>query len=85
MKSVIENYHVIISVLVEIIEEYRGTGEIQSKIISRRCSGCHSKIAFLFGIAVAEKLFFSVTDTLSNALQEKSICKLVTHPSFFPN
>lgn len=56
MKSVIENYHVIISVLEEIIEEYRGNTEATSS--ARGVLATIEKFAFLFGIVVAEKFFF---------------------------
>ena len=66
--SVLTNYAVIISVLLEIVEEYRGNTEATAS--ARRVYAVMEKISFLFGVMLVEKVF-SLTDTLSRALQGK--------------
>ena len=70
LQSVILNYSVIYSVLEEIIEEYRGNSEATSQ--ARGIMVTMEKFSFLFGIVIGEKLF-SITDTLSKALQRKTM------------
>ena len=62
------NYAVIISVLLEIVEEYRGNTEATAS--TRGVHAIMEKFSFLFGVMLAEKVF-SLTDTLSRALQVK--------------
>ena len=71
LRSVLLNYKVIQSVLEEIVEQYSGITEATSQ--ARGILVIFSKFSFFFGVAVAEK-FFSITDTLSRAIQKKSLC-----------
>ena len=73
LRSVILNYSVIHSVLEEIIEEYRGNSEATSQ--ARGIMVTMEKFSFLFGVVIGEKLF-SITDTLSKALQRKTMCAM---------
>ena len=70
LQSVILNYSVIHSVLEEIIEEYRGNSEATAQ--ARGIMVTMEKFSFLFGIVIGEKLF-SITDTLSKALQRRTM------------
>ena len=69
LRSLVLN--VIKSVLDEILVEYSGNTEATAA--ARGIATVMMKFSFLFGVVVAEK-FFSVTDTLSNAVQKKSLC-----------
>ena len=71
LKSVILNYSVIHAVLEEILEEYKGNSEATCQ--ARGILTIMEKFSFLFGLVVGEK-FFSITDTLSKALQKKTTC-----------
>ena len=73
LRSVLLNYSVIYSALKEIIEEYRGNSEATSQ--ARGIMAIMEKFSFLFGIIVGEKLF-TITDTLSKALQKKTMCAI---------
>ena len=73
LRSVILNYSVIHSVLEEIIEEYRGNSEATSQ--ARGIMVTMENFSFLFGVVIGEKLF-SITDTLSKALQKKTMCAM---------
>ena len=71
LRSVLLNYKVIQSALEEIVEQYSGNTKATSQ--ARGILVIFSKFSFFFGVAVAEK-FFSITDTLSRAIQKKSLC-----------
>ena len=71
LRSLVLNYEVIQSVLDEILVEYSGNTEATAA--ARGIATVMMKFSFLFGVVVAEK-FFSVTDTLSEAVQKKSLC-----------
>ena len=73
LRSVILNHSVIHSVLEEIIDEYRENSEATSQ--ARGIMVTMEKFSFLFGIVIGEKLF-SITDTLSKALQKKTMCAM---------
>ena len=62
------NYAVIISVLLEIVEEYGGNTEATAS--ARGVHAVMEIFSFLFGVMLTEKVF-SLTDTLSRALQGK--------------
>ena len=68
--SVIANYSVILSVLEEIVVEYRGNAEATA--LARGVHAVMAKYSFLFGVMLAEKVF-SMTDKLSRALQAKRV------------
>ena len=72
LKSVILNlnYSVIHAVLEEILEEYKGNSEATCQ--ARGILTIMEKFSFLFGLVVGE-MFFSITDTLSKALQKKTM------------
>ena len=70
LHSVIVNYTVILSVLQEIVEEYRGDVEACSQ--ARGILAAMEKFHFLFGVILSEKIF-SITDALSRALQKKDL------------
>ena len=71
LRSLVLNYEVIQSVLDEILVEY--SGNMEATAAARGIATVIMKFSFLFGVVVAEKLF-SVTDTLSKAVQKKSLC-----------
>ena len=73
LRSVVLNYSVIHGALNDIIEEYRGNSEATSQ--ARGIMVTMEKFSFLFGVVVGEQLF-SITDTLSKALQKKTMCAL---------
>ena len=73
LRSVILNYSVIHEALNEITEEYRGNSEATSQ--ARGIMVTMEKFSFLFGVVIGEQLF-SITDTLSKALQKKTMCAL---------
>ena len=68
LRSVILNYSIIHSVLEEIMKEYR-EATFQARVIMVTME----KFFFLFGVVIREKLF-SITYTLSEALQKKTMC-----------
>ena len=71
LHSILSNYAVIQSVLVEIMAEYLGYAEA---IVSAR--GVYTVMvcfSFLFGVMLAEKVF-SLSDKFSRALQAKRVC-----------
>ena len=70
LRSIIVNYSLIHSVLEEITEEYRGNSEVTST--TRGIMATMEKFSFLFGLVVGER-FFSMTDTLSKAMQKKTM------------
>ena len=70
LHSVIVNYTVILSVLQEILEEYRGNVEVCSQ--ARGILAAMEKFHFLFGVILSEKIF-SITDALSRALRKKDL------------
>ena len=74
LQSIICNYTVILSVLLEIVEEYRGNFEACCQ--ARGILVAMEKFNFLFGIIVSEKIF-SITDTLSRAFQKKDLSAIV--------
>ena len=69
LRSLVLYYEVIQSVLDEILVEYSGNTEATAAARGI----VMMKFSFLFGVVVAE-IFFSVTDTLSKAIQKKSLC-----------
>ena len=73
LRSVILNYSVIREALNEITEEYRGNSEATSQ--ARGTMVTMEKFSFLFGVVIGEQLF-GITDTLSKALQKKTMCAL---------
>ena len=79
LRSIICNYTVILSVLQEIVEEYRGNFEAccQARGILVAMEKFHS----LFGIIVSEKIF-SITDTLSRAFQKKDLSAIVAKKGY---
>ena len=70
LRSIIVNYSLIHSVLEEITEEYRGNSEVTST--TRGIMATMEKFSFIFGLVVGER-FFSMTDTLSKAMQKKTM------------
>ena len=60
------NYAVILSVLEEIMDEYRGNAEATAS--GRGVHAVMGNFSFLFGVMLAEKVF-CLTDRLSRALQ----------------
>ena len=72
LKSDILNYSVIHAVLEVILEEYKGNSEATCQ--ARGILTIMEKFSFLFGLVVGE-MFFSITGTLSKALQkEDNVC-----------
>ena len=67
--SVIANYEVIISLLEERLDEYRGNVEATS--VTRGVLATMEKFHFIFGITVSEKVF-RITDKLSKAVRKIS-------------
>ena len=67
LRSVLNNYAVIQSVLEEIVHEYR-----EATASARGVRTVMEKFSFLFGVTLAEKVF-SLTDRLSRALQAKRL------------
>lgn len=74
LRSIILNYTVIMSVLQEIVEEYKGNFEACCQ--ARGILLAMEKFHFLFGIIISEKIF-SITDTLSKAFQKKDLSAIV--------
>ena len=70
LRSVITNYDVIMSVLEEIMEEYKGNFEACCQ--ARGVLTTMETFQFLFGVTISEKMF-SITDKLSTALQKKDL------------
>ena len=70
LRSILLNYEVIQGVLEEILEVYSGNTEATST--ARGILVTSQRFSFFFAVA-AEK-FLSVTDTLSKAIQKKSLC-----------
>ena len=73
LRSIILNYPLIHLVLEEIIAEYRENSEVTST--TRGIMLTMENFSFLFGLAVGEKIF-SMTDTLSKAMQKKTMCAI---------
>lgn len=70
LRSVITNYNVIMTVLEEIMEEYKGNFEACCQ--ARGVLTTMETFQFLFGVTISEKVF-SITDKLSKALQKKDL------------
>ena len=71
LRSIISNYEVIQKLMEEILDEYRGVTEATS--VARDILATMERFSFLFGVSVSEK-FFTITDTLSKAVQRKYLC-----------
>lgn len=74
LRSIILNYTVILAVLQEIVEEYKGNFEACCQ--ARGILAAMEKFHFLFGITLSEQIF-SITDSLSKAFQKKDLSAIV--------
>ena len=68
LRSIIANYEVVQQLMEDILE-----GITEATSVARAILATMERFSFLFGLSVSER-FFAITDTLSKAVQRKTLC-----------